>query len=158
MPLKNWRKIQKTQGKTKNSSKKLKTQGKNSRPGRIFPRLASQVVLKKKPAIDTTTIALATILPEITRLKTIFIYYKWLILHLDVRVWHWSWLWLTRLPVETTWCTDWHGPEALADAVDAGLLLFVCVRLSELGLLRNRSRRNCELPPASLDSSRKQTS
>ena len=48
MSLKNLRKIQKTQAKTKNSSKKLKTQGKNSRPGRIFPRLASQVVLQKK--------------------------------------------------------------------------------------------------------------
>ena len=30
---------------------KLKTQGKNSRSGRIFPRLASQVVLKKKPEL-----------------------------------------------------------------------------------------------------------
>ena len=30
---------------------KLKTQGKNSRSGRIFPRLASQVVLKKMPDV-----------------------------------------------------------------------------------------------------------
>ena len=33
--------------KTQNSSKKLKSQGKNSRSGRIFPRLGSQVMLKK---------------------------------------------------------------------------------------------------------------
>ena len=49
---KNWRKIQKTNGKTENSRKKLKTQGKNSSFGRIFPRLRDQVVLKKKPEVD----------------------------------------------------------------------------------------------------------
>ena len=47
----NLRKIQKSHGKAKNSSKKLKTQGENSRSGRIFPHLASQVVLKKMPGV-----------------------------------------------------------------------------------------------------------
>ena len=36
--------------------KKLKTQGKNSRSGRIFPHLRYQVVLKKKPALGNTTL------------------------------------------------------------------------------------------------------
>ena len=34
---------------------KLKTQGKNSRSGRIFPRLASQVILKKALITHTGT-------------------------------------------------------------------------------------------------------
>ena len=51
----NWRKIQKSHGKTQNSRKKLNTQGKNSRSGRIFPHLASQVVLKKSLAYRLLT-------------------------------------------------------------------------------------------------------
>ena len=40
-------KSQKTQEKTQNSRKKLKTQGKNSMSRRIAPLLTSQVMLKK---------------------------------------------------------------------------------------------------------------
>ena len=44
-------KSQKTQEKTQNSRKKLKTQGKNSMSRRIAPLLTSQVMLKKKPEL-----------------------------------------------------------------------------------------------------------
>ena len=48
---KKWKISPKTQEKTQNSKKKLKTQGKNSMSRRTCPLPPSQVMLKKKPEV-----------------------------------------------------------------------------------------------------------